>query len=680
MKKSTLLFALVTMSYSRCVQRIKGIISDAGTHQPLAYATISLQKAADSGTLKAADSGLVKGALAADNGSYHLDNLKPGNYLLSVQMIGFSRQLVPVNIATKDLTIDIRLTADAKQLGEVTVKASRPLVERRPDKVIFNVESSIVASGNDAFELLKMTPMVTVGSDNGIRLKGKENVLVMLDGKIVPGETLVDILQSISSEQISKIELVSNPSAKDDASATGGIINIITKKGTVRGLNGVINASALESSYGKYNGGISLNYRAGKINLYGTINGRDGKGYKKEVINRQLDAGNGLSQTLETPTELFRNAKAASGKLGVDYTLSPSSTIGFSADGIFSQSDNRAIAISSFVNEKGGVDSILTSNSRPASNNNYSSYDLYLKNKLNSKGDQLALDLNQMHFNGLTRQAVNTTIVPADPGTPSGYASSDNSTRAIIDITTAQADYTLALKQGLSLGSGLKELYTQSTNRSTSEQVNGLTPEPALSSTSYKENISAGYLILTRQSKMVRVQAGLRAEHTDARLSSTGLHSDYLDFFPSALVSKKISDKYQVTLNYTSRIHRPPYKALIPFVVPIDRYSQEKGNPDLKPEYTNSFELAGTIGKMILTLGYTPTPDVIAYLIEQDPQTRIWTFTKGNFSRKEKFDAALVLPVTIARCWSTDNTLEGFYSSFVDETGRVGGAVYNHGK
>ena len=661
------LLLLITTSHSLYAQNIKGVISDAATQKPLGNATISL--------LKAADSSLLKAALAGDDGHYQLASLQPGNYLLSVQMLGYSPQWTAVTLTSSDQTIDLQLVANAKQLGAITVTASRPLVEHRPGKTIFNVENSIVATGNTALELLKMTPTVMV-SNSGIRLKGKEHVQIMLDGRIVPEETLTDMLQSLSAEQISKVELDYTPSAKFDAAATGGIINIITKKGTVRGFNGVANISALESSYGKYNGGLSMNYRTGKLNCYATINGRNSKGYKNENISRLLHAGNGADQTMEMPTEVFSHGKAATGKVGIDYMVSPASTIGFSADGIFSRSNNHVMAISSFMNAMHAKDSSLTSYSWPSGNTNYSNYDLYYKNKGNKKGDLLALDVNQTHYNGLTRQTVNTTIISADPAIPDNYAFSYNSTRAIIDITTAQADYTLLLKQGLMFNTGIKEMYTQSKNQSTSEQQNGLGQEPALNTTSYKENIFAGYALLTRQLKTLQLQLGLRAEQTNARLNGTGLNSNYLDLFPSALVSKKISANYQLSLAYTSHIHRPPYKALIPFVIPIDRYTQEKGNPDLKPEYTNSVELTNTIGKLNGTIGYTHTRDAIADFIVMDPQTRVWTITKGNFSRKENVDVTLVVPLTIAPWWSTENTLQGFYNSFVDKTGKVGGVAY----
>lgn len=666
--RNLILFLLLTSGHTLFAQTIKGVISDAGTHQPLANATISL--------LKAADSSLLKAALAGDNGYYQLANLQPGNYLLSVHKIGYAPQWSAVTLATTGVTIDVQLVASAMQLDAVTVRASRPLIEHRPGKTVFHVENSIVATGNTALELLKMTPTVLVGSGGGIRLKGKEHVMVMLDGRIVPEETLTDILQSLPAEQIATIELDYTPSAKFDAAATGGLINIITKKGTVRGFNGVANISALESSYGKYNGGLSMNYRTDKLNWYATINGRNSRGYKNEQFIRLLDAGNGTSQTMEMPTDMFSHAKAATGKIGIDYTLNPATTIGFAADGIFSRSNNRVIAISSFMNALHAKDSGLASYSWPTGNTSYSNYDGYFKNKLNTKGDWLALDVNQTHYNGLTRQTVNTTIYSADPVMPNSYAFSGNSTRAIIDISTAQADYTLLLKQGYTLQTGVKETYTKSKNQSTSEQQNGLGQEPALTATSYKENIFAGYVMLNRHLKTLQLQLGLRAEQTNARLHGTGLNNAYLDLFPSALVNKKWSNNYQLSLAYTSRIHRPPYKALIPFVIPIDRYTREKGNPNLKPEYTNSIELANTIGRVNVTIGYTHTRDAISDFIEMDPHTRVWTITKGNFSRRENVDVTLVVPFTIAPWWRTDNTLQGFYNSYIDNTGKVGGVAF----
>ncbi len=668
MKTIFLSLTLSILSFALYAQSIKGIVIDAHDHQALPYLSVSLLKA---------DSSLIKGALTNNDGAYHLENFKAGKYLVCAQMVGYTKKLVPITIGTETQTVNIELVQESKQLGEVSIKASKPLVEHRADKLIFNVANSIVATGNNGMELLKMTPLVSIGPNNSITLKGKSNVMVMINGKIIPGETVDNLLQSMSAEQIARIEIITNPSAKYDASASGGIINIITVKGANMGLNGMANMAVSESKYTKYNGGVSLNYRDNKINIYGNVNFRDGKGYKNESLIRYLQSGN-QPITLETPTELFSNGKAETGKIGIDYNLTKTSILGAAVDVMFLQSDNRAIATSYFRNAGSVLDSVLTSASKPGTHIQYANYDLNYKNTLNTKGEELTIDLTHSHYNGLTQQDVAAQMNYVSTPAPAEYSSSSTRTRAIFDITTFQTDYTLPITKATLLESGLKDLYTSSNNRSTNLEVNSLSNEAPLSETAYKENIAAGYLNLTQQLSTLKLQAGLRAEQTNAKLSSTGLNNSYLNFFPSALIEKKFSDKYQLSFTFASQINRPAYESLIPFVVPIDRYTQEKGNPNLKPEYSHSFELTNTFGSISFTLNYTHTRDAITDFIEQDEQTKVWTFTKANFARMENYSATLMLPFTVTKWWNTTNTLLGLYNSYYGDN--VGGAVYNHGK
>jgi outer membrane receptor protein involved in Fe transport len=228
------------------------------------------------------------------------------------------------------------------------------------------------------------------------------------------------------------------------------------------------------------------------------------------------------------------------------------------------------------------------------------------------------------------------------------------------------------------LETGVKETNTTSGNQSTNQSVNQPGNAPGLSTTSYTENIIAGYFTLTQQLRTLKLQAGLRAEQTNVKLSTIGLDNAYLNFFPAITIEQKVSDKYQVSLAYTSRINRPNYQSLIPFVVPIDNYTQEKGNPNLKAEYANSFELTNTLGSISVTLGYTHTRNAIQDFIEQDLQTKVWTFTKQNFTRAQNYSVALVVPFSITSWWSANNTLFGAYNSYY--TDNAGGSTYNQGK
>jgi outer membrane receptor protein involved in Fe transport len=460
----TLNYAIIlsALSLSASAQNIKGMVTDAQNHRPLAYSTVGL--------LKASDSSQVKGTLVGDNGTYQLENIKPGNYLLAAQMIGYTRKLVPVTIANETLTENIEVVSLNKQLSEVTIKATKPIVEHRADKLIFNVENSVLAAGNNGMELLKVTPLVTMGPDNNITLKGKSNVMVMINGKIIPGETAGNVLQSMSAEQIARIEVITNPSAKYDASASGGIINIVTKKGTNMGLNGVANLTASESDYGKYNGGVSLNYRDNKINIYGNINLRDGQGLRNEDMTRYLPSG-----TLQTPTELFTNGQAETGKIGLDYNLTKNSILGVAVDGLFSQSHNHALATSYFRDLNNVLDSVLKSTSKPGTHIQYTSYDLNYKNTLNTKGEELVMDLTHSHYSGLTQQDVLAQMIAIANNNPVQYSSLSTRTRALFNITTFQTDYTLPITSNTLLESGVKDNYTISANRSTNMDENTLT-------------------------------------------------------------------------------------------------------------------------------------------------------------------------------------------------------------
>jgi len=667
MKSIFLSLALLLESSLLFAQNISGVITDTKTHQPLPYSTVSL--------LKAADSSQVKGTLAGDNGSFRFEKIKAGKYLLSAKQMGYSKQVIAIELNGTDHTINIALTPRTTSLGEVTIKATKPLVEHRADKTVFNVENSIVAVGNTAIELLSMTPLVNVGPNGNIRVKEKDNVLITLDGKIIPGETIANLLQSIPAENIARIEVSTNPSAKYDASTSGGIINIITKKGTTTGLNGAATLTAGRSNYGKYSGGVSLNYRRGKVNVYGTANLRDAKGDRNEAINRSLTTGN-VTEQLQTPTELWTHGVVENGKLGMDYDITKTSTLSASVEGSYIQSNNRATAITNFSSKK--ADSILTANSIPGGNYNFTLYDLAYQNKLNTKGQLLNIDFNQVHYSGLSRQDMNAQLLDLSGNNPAQYSSATTRTNTLFNVSTFQTDYTLPLDTNTVFEAGIKDMHTGSSNLSTSMQVNSLTNIPNMSTTNYNENIAAAYLDLSKQIKKLKIQAGIRAEQTYANLSSSGIQQQYFDLFPSLMLDEKLTGSKELTFTYAAKVDRPGYTSLIPFVTPIDRYTQEKGNPGLKPAYSQNFELTGSAGNLAVTLGYMYTKNAITDFIVQNVQTQVWTITKANFNNSQNYNLSLVLPVQLAAWWNSNNTLVGLYSSYYSNS--VGGNNYSRGQ
>jgi outer membrane cobalamin receptor len=644
---------------------LMGKITEAQTHQPVAYATIELLKA---------DSSRVKGALANENGTFHFDGVKIGHYIISIKALGYATKKMSVSIVEGANIQDIGISRQSKELQEVSIRATKPLIENKNDRIIMNVENSVVAAGNNVLELIKMAPLVKLDQNDKITLKGKTNVLIMLDGKALPGETLGAVMQNISAEQVAKIELITNPSAKYDASASGGIINIITRKGTDMGLNGTATIGASRSSYNRFNTGLTMNYRTKKLNVYGNIYYRDGKSSKNETLTRFLSSGTD-QQTLETPSILRGHSTSESGKIGIDYNPNKTTVIGFAFDGIFSQVSNNLKATSNFSSGGQSSDSTLKSTSNPKNNIKFTSYNLNYKNTLDTTGEELLINLTHSRFDGLNRQDLFAEMRRASVDPSLQSYNSSNRTVSLFNITTFQTDYTHPFNKNTSLELGLKESYTASRNESSNIGNNFINDTTGISRTRYTENVIAGYLNLSKQLRRLKIQAGLRAEQTNAQLTTNNYKSSYLNLFPSAGIEESFSDHYQISLTYSRKISRPDYESLIPFIIPIDRYSEEKGNPNLKPEYSNSFELTNTYKNISITLGYTRTNQAITDFINQNLQTNVWSFTKANFDKMENFSIALNIPLTITKWWDVSNSVFGTHISYYDKN--IGGETFD---
>jgi hypothetical protein len=247
---------------------ISGKVLDEA-QKPFPYATVSL--------LNAKDSVLVRGTLTTDNGSYSLQNIKEGSYLLAYYVVGYKKVFRgPLTITAEKSVLNLAavpLSMDSKQLKGVEIVKQKPLIERQIDKTVINVENSALAAGNTALEILQKSPGVTVDKDGKISLKGKQGVTVMLDGKptYLSSEQLANLLRSTEGNAIQSIELITNPSAKYDAAGNSGIINIKLKKSRNYGTNGSVFAGAGYGKYYKANTGITLNHREKKFNVFGNF-------------------------------------------------------------------------------------------------------------------------------------------------------------------------------------------------------------------------------------------------------------------------------------------------------------------------------------------------------------------------------------------------------------------------
>ena len=307
MKKLFTTLALASISFCSFAQsggKITGMIKDGGNQKVIDAASISL--------LKSSDSSLVKIAVTDKEGNFYFENVKDGSYLVAASSAGhkkvFSASLLISGSSNLATTGMLQLQPLSKNLAEVVVTAKKQFIERRIDKTILNPEALISNAGTTALEVLEKAPGVSVDKDGNISLKGKQGVIVMLDGKpsyLTPIE-LSNYLRSMASSSIDQIEIMTNPSAKYDAAGNSGIINIKTKKNKQKGFNGSASVALGQGVYSKTNNSLNLNYRKGKINLFSTISGNYREDYQSLTIRRRYKNDDGSTKAIMKRHEIRR--------------------------------------------------------------------------------------------------------------------------------------------------------------------------------------------------------------------------------------------------------------------------------------------------------------------------------------------------------------------------------------
>ncbi|WP_374948439.1 TonB-dependent receptor domain-containing protein [Mucilaginibacter sp.] len=681
-----LLLVLMILTASTFAQAPKGNTTVSGTLQtdagkPLDYATVTL--------LRAKDSSVVKGTLSNDAGRYILDHIPAGRYIIAATNMGYqksSSSAFDVNATQGTITIPaIKMVAASRNLQAVTITAARPLIERKLDRTVMNVENSVLAAGNSALEILERAPGVTIDKDDNISLKGKQGVTVMINDKLtyMSASQLATMLKSTDGSTIQSIEIITNPSAKYDASGNSGIINIKLKKNKMSGTNGSVTANA---SYGKNfrdNTSLTLNHKQGNLNVFGTLSRGDINRENNIDIDRVIDSA--ASKTyFKQNTSMLNHVHYNNYRVGADYNTSKINTVGFVVNG-------------DYTNEYNDNKSTTFLGKTPAANDAYQntftdmlqtygsvSANLNDKWQIDTAGQELSVDLDYSKFKNNSNAKYDTYFYRPDGSNLMAPLFLRNQTPSNITIYTQKADYALPLSKTVKFETGVKFSSVKTDNDLQAQINNGTTFVNDTSRTNrfiYDERVSAGYINLSKTFKNTSIQAGLRAERT----SSTGnlitqsqvVKRSYLDFFPSVFINHTLSDKHEVGVSYSRRIDRPNYDNLNPFRYYLDQYTYEQGNPFLKPQYTNTFELSYTYNKTInVTLGYSRTTDVSVEVLLTDSISKATYQTRANLQKQDSYNININSPYTIAKWWTGNINFNGFYNAFKSDS-LLGGTLDN---
>jgi outer membrane receptor protein involved in Fe transport len=655
MKTLFLVFATFFIGQSLYAQhQIKGIAKE--TTNPVAFATVAV--------LHAKDSSLVKANYSNDDGTFAFNDIANGKYLLQITGIGYQNFMSAVfEVESKDVDLGtLQIAKMTSQLDEVVVITKKPLVEVQSDKTVFNVSSNINATGQNALEVLRKAPGVTIDNTNKISVQGKSTVTVYIDGRqtVFTTAQLADYLKTMQAADIDAIEIITQPSAKYDAAGNAGIINIRLKKNTNLGTNGSINLGYGQGAYfGKFNSSLALNKRGKKMNYFANYTNGTSKNRQAMHIYRQQN-----EQIFDQPSTTISDELSNNLRAGADYSINSKNTVGVIFNVVQSNNVFKGDSRTNIYNGTSNVlEQILISKSPTDATFKNISANLNYQYK-DTSGRELNFDANAMQYVNTSLSDQPNKYVKPDGITTILIRNFAMDTKTDIALYNAKIDYEQKLFGG-KIGIGAKTSLVKTDNNFQFYDVddNGFKTLIAEKSNlfAYTENVNAAYINYKRKAGKWDFQTGLRAEHTisEGNLTSTQNTSldkvsrNYLDFFPSMGITYNANPKNAFSMTYSRRIDRPNYQDLNPFESKLDELTFQRGNPFLSPQYTNSVQISHTYAYALTTaLSYSHTQNFFAQLTDIDEKNKNATYlSPRNLATEKTINLNVSMPIPIKNWW-----------------------------
>ena len=604
--------------------KLTGTVTDAD-NKPLEFAEVVLQ---DSTKVVAAS------ALSTDTGAFIL-TAKPGNYTLRILFMGEELYTKPIALTANLNLAPIQLQA-SKQLDEVVVETKKQLVVKKVDRLVFNVENSISASGGDALDALKLVPRVKVENDV-VSVVGKGSIAVMVDDRLMrlTGDELTAFLKSIKSDDIKSIEVITNPPAKYSAEGNSGLINIKLKKTRPDTWNASVLGSYRQNSYATGSGNVTFNYQKNKFTLQSSAGYTNGGNKRTEDVELVYPDYNWMEKSKSKNTY-----KPVSGRLGIDYKFSDKVTMGSQYIGSHgSNTTNENLKVDLVDRQSAVLDSIIQTRGNAISKTDYNSLNYHTIYTIDTTGVKLSFDAD--YFNYVTdndRRFATNNFYNDGSLIPNSYQAANNIGSREVDNFSANADMEHPLKW-VNLNYGVRVSYTKTQNDFALYDLSDGLPVQDLSQSNqfiFKENTQAAFIDGNKEFGKWEAKAGLRMENTRTKGTSitTGQQNviQYTRFFPTAYLVYKPNENHSVSLNYGKRIGRPSYEFLNPFRMIMSPYSYSEGNPYLKPSYSHNIELEyGYKDFYTATVYFSGSRGGFEQVTVVDPVTSVQHYIPQNF-------------------------------------------------
>jgi outer membrane receptor protein involved in Fe transport len=610
-----------------------------------------------------ADSAITKTTISEISGKFQLTGLSAGTFILETSMLGYEpvRQEIQVGQGGGDLAVGIiQLTPSTKTLSAVTVSSHKPFIERRADKLVINLNDQLTG-GSSLLDVMDRLPGVQVNLDNQISLNGR-NVQIYIDGKATPlsADALSGLLRGISSTSIERIELIARPSSKYDASANGGIINIIRKRGAREGLRGNLYGGGGAGRYPKGNGGFNLNLKTGKYNLLINTDYNGNKYYVDNYIQstpvKPLSSSPGVA---ESTIRSIRQTNNMTPTLGLDYYLTKKTTLSLAVMNTGQLFRKNAYSQIRGIGE--GAVREDSDNQVKTTTNTFSS-GLHLLHQLDTLGKELTVDVDYYRNTNHSDQYNTEWFFEPAVDTPRRtYFDQDNA----FAVYSAKADLTVPLKHKAQLETGFKSSYVATNNRNILYAINGadlVRNDSQADTYQYWETIHALYATFHQERKKLSYQLGLRAEATRNRgqqlLANQSFGQNYVQLFPSAFIDYKINNRHGFIVSVDKKINRPTYENMNPLLRIVNANNFVQGNPALRP--VSSYNGSATYAfrnALFITAGYGIDFGDFTYVAFQNPAGDSTTIRPVNNRYTQTYSLLTAYNSQIKPWWYTSTSI-----------------------
>lgn len=658
-------------------QSIKGKVVDDALF-PIPYASVAL--------LQIPDSIIYKGSITDENGMYVFDKIKTGTYFLKVTTVGHKQAYISeltVDSLTQLTLPDLVLLVEPL-LSEVYVSAIQHIVRFENGNIIVNVENSVLAKGNTVYDLLLKLPGISI-SNNTITLNGKSGVLIMLDERVqqLTDIQLTSMLKSMNAEVVEKIELLKNPPVKYEASGTGGMINIKTKKAKITGISGSVYSSYSQGIYARSMTGFTLNYKMNTFTLFSNLD------YNHSIYNTiqyfdrvfTFDSATTELDGIMNYKDLEKNMIL---KTGADWQINKKTIVGVKVEGgpgIYIAQGNGTNTIRK--DNKMGYDYLRSFTHTP---DKWSStnYNFNAEHRFDTAGTTLHFTTDYTRLTEIIAGSIENNFLNASGNLalpPITYKTNNSS---LSSVFASKIDFSKNIGPTSSFDAGAKISSVRTSNKYLFQRKNNLSnvyyTDTALSNNfHYKEETMAAYANYRKVLTKISVQFGLRAEFTQQIGENTDKGFDllkrYPNLFPNISMEYKASPTHNLQLNFNKRIDRPAFNDLNPFRWFMDQYYYFEGNPFLLPHYSYNAELThGFKDWLTNSFTYTRTDQIMTDYTLQNDTTKVTTETKKNMKYMNYFAYALFIGHDVTTWWNA--SLQGLLT-YIEYSGDLNDLLFH---